>query len=197
MFFEQLANSGSCNRIIAVNCVGRPSQRMWRRQHQNRRLLRLKSAIFLLKCRLRCCSAQLDWDRGGNEWDGYVAKGCRGLWKRPRQPTGVSTEIGGKIGRIRIYYAFNCHSYGVPCCPEPLHPLRRQTLRVRGFLPSSTLLVPIQKSHSPNCQRCCLYLVRFPMLLTQTSNLLSDNVVLLPNWNIRVKCFYDKAKKII
>ena len=42
----------------------------------------------------------------------------------------------------------------------------------------------------------CLYLVRFPMLLTQTRNLLSDNAVLLPNWNIRVKCFYDKAKKI-
>ena len=33
------------------------------------------------------------------------------------------------------------------------------------------------------------------MLLTQTSNLLSDNAVLLPNRNIRVKCFYDKAKK--
>ena len=76
MFFEQLANSGSCNRIIAVNCVGRPSHRMWRHQHQNRRLLRLKSAIFLLKCRILCCSEQLDWDRGENEWDGYVAKGC-------------------------------------------------------------------------------------------------------------------------
>ena len=75
---------------------------------------------------------------------------ARGLWKRPGQPTGVYTEIGGKIGRIRIYCAFNCHSYGVPCCPEPLHPLRRQTLRVRGFLPSSTILVPIQKSHSLN-----------------------------------------------
>ena len=34
------------------------------------------------------------------------------------------------------------------------------------------------------------------MLLTQTSNLLSDNVDLLPNQNIRVKCFYDKAKRI-
>ena len=76
MFFEQLANSGSYNRIIAVNCVGRPSQRMWRRQHQNQKLLRLKSAIFLLKRRLRCCSEQQDWDRGGNEWDGYVAMGC-------------------------------------------------------------------------------------------------------------------------
>ena len=128
---------------------------------------------------------------------GTLPRDVRGLRKRPRQPTGVYTEIGGKIGRIRIYYVFNCHSYGVPCCPEPLHPLRRQTLRVRGFLPSSTILVPIQKSHSPNCQRCCcLYLVRFPMLLTQTSNLLSDNAVLLPNRNIRVKCFYDKAKRI-
>ena len=84
MFFEQLVNSGSCNRIIAVNRVGRPSHRMWRRQHQNRRLLRLKSAIFLLKCRLRCCSEQLDWDREGNEWDGYVAKGCTRALKTTR-----------------------------------------------------------------------------------------------------------------
>ena len=35
------------------------------------------------------------------------------------------------------------------------------------------------------------------MLLTQTSNLLSDNAVLLPNQHIHVKCFYDKAEKII
>ena len=82
---------------------------------------------------------------------GTLPRDVRGLRKRPRQPTGVYTEIGGKFGRIRIFYAFNCHSYGVPCCPEPLHPLRRQTLRVRGFLPSSTILVPIQKSHSPSC----------------------------------------------
>ena len=126
---------------------------------------------------------------------GTLPRDARRLWKRPRQPTGVYTEIGGKIGRIHIYYVSDCHSYGVTCCPGPLHPLRRQTLRVRGFLTSSTILVPIQKSHSPNCQRYCLYLVRFPMLLTQTSNLLSDNAVLLPNWNIRIKCFYDKAKK--
>ena len=84
MFFEQLANSGSYNRIIAVNRVGRPSHRMWRRQHQNQRLLRLKSAIFLLKRRLLCCSEQLDWDREGNEWDGYVAKGCTRALKTTR-----------------------------------------------------------------------------------------------------------------
>jgi len=84
MFFEQLANSGSYNRIIAVNRVGRPSHRMWRRQHQNQRLLRLKSAIFLLKRRLLCCSEQLDWDRRGNEWDGYVAKGCTRALKTTR-----------------------------------------------------------------------------------------------------------------
>ena len=137
MFFEQLANSGSYNRIIAVNCVGRPSQRMWRRQHQNQKLLRLKSAIFLLKCRLRCCSEQQDWYRGENEWDGTLPRDARGLWKRPGQLIGVCTEIGEKFGRIRIYYAFNCHSYGVPCCPESSHPSCRQTLRVRGFLPSS------------------------------------------------------------
>ena len=36
----------------------------------------MKSAAFLLKRRILCCSEQLDWDRGGNEWDGYVTKGC-------------------------------------------------------------------------------------------------------------------------
>ena len=159
MFFEQLANSGSCNRIIAVNCVGRPSQRMWRRQHQNRRLLRVKSAIFLLKRWILCCSEQLDWDRGENEWNGYVAKGCTGALKTIQATDRVHREISGKIGRIRIYYLFNCHSYGVPCCPEPLHPLRRQTLRVRGFLTSSIILVPIQKSQSLNCQRTAVLIL--------------------------------------
>ena len=121
MFFEQLANSGSYNRIIAVNCVGRPSHRMWRRQHQNRRLLRLKSAIFLLKCRLRCCSEQLDWDREGNEWDGYVAKGCtralkttratnrsvyRNWWKNRQDP---------HILYVQLSFLMECHVVLGPC----------------------------------------------------------------------------------
>jgi len=76
MFFEQLANSGNYNRIIAVNCVGRPSHRMWRRQHQNRRLLRLKSAVFLLKRRILCCSEQLDWEQR-RKWVGWVR--CQGM----------------------------------------------------------------------------------------------------------------------
>ena len=150
MFFEPLANSGSYNRIIAVNCVGRPSHRMWRRQHQNRKLLRVKSAIFLLKRWILCCSEQLNWDRGENEWNEYVAKGCTRALKTIQATDRVYREISGKIGRIRIDYAFNCHSYGMPCCPKPLHPLRRQTLRVRGFLTSSTILVLFQKSHSPS-----------------------------------------------
>ena len=41
---------------------------------------------------------------------GTLPRDARGLWTRPRQLTGVYTEIGRKIGRIRIYYMFNCHS---------------------------------------------------------------------------------------
>ena len=197
MFFEQLANSGSYNRIIAVNCVGRPSHRMWRRQHQNRRLLRLKSAIFLLKRRLRCCSEQLDWDRGGNEWDGYVAKGCtralkttratdrsvyRNWWKNRQDPHILCVQLS--------FLWSDMLSRALASVASPNSP------GAGLFTVFNNPCTNPKISFSQLLESCCLYLVRFPMLLTQTSNLLSDNAVLLPNRNIRVKCFYDKAKKI-
>ena len=197
MFFEQLANSGNYNRIIAVNCVGGPSHRMWRRQHQNQRLLRLKSAIFLLKRRLLCCSTQLDWDRGGNEWDGYVAKGCtralkttqatdrsvyRNWWKNRQDPHMLCVQLSFLWSAML--------SRALASVASPNSP------GAGLFTVFNNPCTNPKISFSQLPESYCPYLVKSLMLLTQTSSSLSDNAVLLPNQNIRVECFYDKAKRI-
>ena len=125
---------------------------------------------------------------------------CQGMYEGFENDPGNRQECIQKLGENSVGSAYFMRSTVIPMeCHVVLSPCIRRVAklsRCRAFYRPQSL-VPIQKSHSPNCQRCCcLYLVRFPMLLTQTSNLLSDNAVLLPNRNIRVKCFYDKAKKI-
>ena len=148
--------------------MGRPSHRMWRRQHQNRRLLRLKSAIFLLKCRLRCCSEQLDWDREGNEWDGYVAMGCtralkttratdrsvyRNWWKNRQDPHILCVQLSFLWSAML--------SWALASVASPNSP------GAGLFTVFNNPCTNPKISFSQLLESCCPYLVRFSMLLTQ------------------------------
>ena len=69
-------------------------------------------------------------------------------------------------------------------CRVVLSPCIRCVAKLSGcgaFYRLQQSLYQSKISFSQLLESCCLYLVRFPMLLTQTSNLLSDNAVLLPN----------------
>ena len=129
MFFEQLANSGSYNRIIAVNRVGRPSHRMWRRQHQNRRLLRLKSAIFLLKCRLRLLgTARL---RQRRKWVGWVR--CQGMHEGFENDPGNRQECIQKLVEKSAGSAYIMRSTVIPMeCHVVLSPCIRCVAKLSG-----------------------------------------------------------------
>ena len=134
--------------------------------------------------------------RQRRKWVGWVR--CQGMHEGFENDPGNRQECIQKLVEKSAGYAYIIRSTVIPMeCHVVPSPCIRCVAKLSGCGAFYRLhLVPIQKSHSPNCQRCCLYLVRFLMLLTQTSNLLSDNAVLLTNWNVSVKCFYDKAKRI-
>ena len=123
---------------------------------------------------------------------------CQGMYEGFENDPGNRQECIQKLVEKSAGSAYILRSTVIPMeCHVVLSPCIRRVAKLSGcgafYRPQS--LVPIQKSHSPNCQRCCcLYLVRFPMLPIRTINLSINNADFLPNQNILVRCCYEKLE---